>query len=236
MPAQSRGGQESRRPRGRDSEERWEEILAAASEIFLEKGYEAASLQDIASAVGILKGSVYYYIKTKEDLLYELVRRAQAERMPVLTEDAPIADAPAPERLRAFISRWMAETEQQRVWNIVAERDFRKLSPRRLKTVIDRRDKFGDFVKAIIEDGVKQGHFDPSVDVSVAANTIFELMNTSRMWYQPTGRMSLAEIGEWYATFVIRGLGGPEWSRGRGRPPSRTRAAPRAAPGRSARR
>ena len=194
-----------------DSEERWEEILAAASQIFLEKGYEAASLQDIASAVGILKGSVYYYIKTKEDLLYELVRRAQVERMHVIEEGPTVSGAPAPERLRAFIARWMAETEQQRVWNIVAERDFRKLSAPRLKTVIERRDRFSGFVKAIIDDGVKENRFDPDVDTSVATNTIFELMNTSRMWYQPTGRLSLGEIGDWYATFVIRGLGGPDW-------------------------
>jgi AcrR family transcriptional regulator len=209
-----------------DSEERWEEILAAASHIFLEKGYEAASLQDIASAVGILKGSVYYYIKTKEDLLYELVRRAQAERMHVLEEGPELGGAPAPERLRAFIGRWMAETEQQRVWNIVAERDFRKLSSRRLKTVIERRDRFSGFVKAIIDDGVRQGQFDPDVDTSVATNTIFELMNTSRMWYQPTGRLSLTEIGDWYATFVIRGLGGPDWTAvGSGkRPPPRNGA------------
>lgn len=208
-----------------DSEERWEEILAAASEIFLEKGYEAASLQDIASAVGILKGSVYYYIKTKEDLLYELVRRAQAERMPTLVEDDELGSSPAPVRLRAFIDRWMAETDQQRIWNIVAERDFRKLSARRLKAVIDRRDRFSEFVKSIIDQGVAEGNFDPDVDTSVATNTIFELMNTSRMWYQPTGRLSLLEIGAWYATFVIRGLGGPEWSAGR----SRTRGAARAA-------
>ena len=204
-----------------DSEERWEEILAAASQIFLEKGYEAASLQDIASAVGILKGSVYYYIKTKEDLLYELVRRAQAERMHVLEEDPALGGAPAPDRLRAFIGRWMAETEQQRVWNIVAERDFRKLSARRLKAVIERRDRFSRFVKAIIDDGVKRGQFDPDVDTSVATNTIFELMNTSRMWYQPTGRLSLVEIGDWYATFVIRGLGGPDWTGENGRSPAR---------------
>lgn len=213
-----------------DSEERWEEILAAASQIFLEKGYEAASLQDIASAVGILKGSVYYYIKTKEDLLYELVRRAQAERMHVLDEDPSVAESPPPDRLRAFIARWMAETEQQRVWNIVAERDFRKLSSRRLKAVIERRDRFSAFVKAIIDQGVAEGQFDPDVDTSVATNTIFELMNTSRMWYQPTGRLSLLEIGDWYATFVIRGLGGPDWTgnRRRARTPERNGSRKRA--------
>jgi AcrR family transcriptional regulator len=208
-----------------DSEERWETILTAAGEIIERKGYEAASLQDIASAVGILKGSVYYYIKSKEDLLYELVRRAQAARLPTLDEDEELQAAPAPERLRAFIARWMAESEKERVWNQVAEKEFRKLRGRRLSAVIDRRDKFSGFVKSIIEQGIKEGNFDPSVDPSVGTNTIFEVMNTSRMWYQPTGRLSLTEIGEWYATFVIRGLGGPEWSSDRAALSARPRRA-----------
>ncbi|MBO0731437.1 MAG: TetR family transcriptional regulator [Acidimicrobiaceae bacterium] len=195
-----------------DGEERWEEILTAAGEIFEQKGYEAASLQDIASAVGILKGSMYYYIKTKEDLLYELVRRAQAARLHTMDESDELRASFAPDRLAGFIGRWMAETEKQRVWNRVAEQDFRRLRGRRLRAVIERRDKFSAFVKSIIVQGIEEGNFDPTVDPSVATNTIFELMNTSRMWYQPTGRLSLTEIGDWYATFVVRGLGGPDWS------------------------
>jgi AcrR family transcriptional regulator len=188
-----------------DSDARWEAIITAAAEIFERKGYQATSLQDIASAVGILKGSLYYYIKTKEDLLYELVRRAQVGRLPTLEEDAELHASPAPVRLRAFIGRWMAE---ERVWNRVAEQEFRKLRGRRLTAVIDQRDKFSEFVKVIIEQGIKKGDFDPAVDPSVASNAIFTLMNSTRAWFKPTGRMSMAELVDWYATFIITGLGG----------------------------
>lgn len=59
----------ARKPR----KERWIELLQVATEVFCEKGYEAASLQDIADRLGMLKGSLYYYIRTKEDLLYEVI-------------------------------------------------------------------------------------------------------------------------------------------------------------------
>ena len=59
-----------RKPR----EERWAELLEAATEVFAEKGYDAASLQDIAERVGILKGSIYYYIDSKADLLAHLLQ------------------------------------------------------------------------------------------------------------------------------------------------------------------
>ena len=68
---------------------REQQILDAAAVVFYEKGYAAASIQDVADAVGILKGSLYYYIDSKEDLLFEILRDAH-----------PRVDA-APERVAA---------------------------------------------------------------------------------------------------------------------------------------
>src|SRR6476646_2120443 len=63
-------------PRGTRNEKRWAAVIDAAEQVFLERGYQAASLKEIANRVGMLKGSLYYYIDTKEDLLFEIVRRA----------------------------------------------------------------------------------------------------------------------------------------------------------------
>jgi AcrR family transcriptional regulator len=60
------------------------EIIAAAAKVFQTKGYHAATVQDIADAVGILKGSLYHHVKSKEDLLYLIVKEPIAriyERM-----------------------------------------------------------------------------------------------------------------------------------------------------------
>ena len=51
------------------SDQRWREIVDAAAAVFQRKGYEAASTADVADAVGMLKGSLYYYINSKEELL-----------------------------------------------------------------------------------------------------------------------------------------------------------------------
>ena len=57
------------------STEKFMKIVDAAAKIFREKGYKEATLEDIADEVGILKGSLYYYIDKKEDLLYAVVER-----------------------------------------------------------------------------------------------------------------------------------------------------------------
>ncbi len=56
------------------SQRRRQELIDAAAKIFQDKGYEAASIQDVADALGILKGSVYYYIDSKEDLLFAAIQ------------------------------------------------------------------------------------------------------------------------------------------------------------------
>src|SRR5205085_12583828 len=126
----------------------------------------------------------------------EIVSRAQTIYMGTLKEEPATAKGPAPDRLRAFINRWMALTSKEREWGLVAEREFARLSPRRLKIVIGRRDQYSDFVKEILAQGVREGAFDPTVDMSVATTAIFELMISSRQWHRPTGRLSLLDIGD----------------------------------------
>ena len=195
-----------------DSEARWEEILEAAANVFLKKGYEAASLQEIATEVGILKGSIYYYIKTKEDLLFEIVRRSQDVFENTLDEDPETAAAPAPVRLAAFITRWTTLSSKERNWGEVGESSFHRLSDARLKVVIARRDEFSNYVKDIIKQGIAEGAFDPAVDVSLATIAVFELLRSTREWHHPAGRLSKANVAEWYAQFIVRGLGGPHFS------------------------
>jgi AcrR family transcriptional regulator len=204
--AESNGG-----ARSRDREERWDEIVLAAAKVFYEKSYEGASLQDIASAVGLLKGSVYYYIDTKEDLLFELVMRAQAVWRATLEEDDELAAAPATVRLREFILRWMLLKEQHREWGIVAEREFTRLSPDYLKKVIVGRRTFSNFVEAIISQGIADGEFDDRINLALATNMVFELMKSSHLNRMPGTRAGVIEFADAYSLLLIRGLGKADW-------------------------
>src|SRR5438067_987475 len=66
--------------------DRAEEVYAAALRLFTEKGYHATSMQDIAAAVGLYKGSLYHYIGSKEDLLVQVFERAMGSLL-VSVED-----------------------------------------------------------------------------------------------------------------------------------------------------
>src|SRR5947209_13931005 len=78
------------------------EITAAACEVFWQQGYRAASIQDVADKVGVLKGSLYYYIDSKEDLLWRIIEDVHKEWAAIL-ERAGSLNAEPLEQIHAFI-------------------------------------------------------------------------------------------------------------------------------------
>src|SRR2546423_12864337 len=80
------------------------EVTEAAIEIFWQKGYRAASIQDVADKVGVLKGSLYYYIESKEDLLWRIIEDVHAQSSEILEESLAL-DVDPIERIRLFIER-----------------------------------------------------------------------------------------------------------------------------------
>jgi AcrR family transcriptional regulator len=185
---------------------RWEEILSAAAKVFHEKGYDAASVQDVASESGLLKGSIYYYIKTKEDLLYALIERVHERSLIAVAEDEELAHQSADVRLRTFLHRWMELVDANREWLIIGEREFLGLNGERLQTIIDYREKLSAHLRRIVEAGVAEGTIDPETDPAVAANAIFTMLNQTTTWYRPGQRLTFEELTEWFVGFIVRGL------------------------------
>jgi TetR/AcrR family transcriptional regulator, cholesterol catabolism regulator len=206
-PARTATADRQRRRITKENERRWDEIIHAAAVSFYAKGYEGASLQDVANEVGLLKGSIYYYIDSKEDLLFELVERAQAIAMETLDEGEALQRRAAQDRLRAFIRRWIALKNAEREWMIVAEREFMRLDQRRLKQVKANRRKMSDFVENLVRRGIEEGSFDPGLGVDLARDMVFELMKSSHLYRRPRSGADLDDLADRYATFALRGLG-----------------------------
>jgi AcrR family transcriptional regulator len=197
-------------PKGTLNTTRWNEILEAAGEVFHEKGYQAARIEDIAARVGILKGSLYYYIETKEDLLFALSDRAHSSGVASIAEPPGLARADAVTRLGDFIDRWCEVLIANPPYATVAERDVGRLRGDRYEQVMAKRNQLHGFVRSLIEQGIAEGAFDPAIDPGVATNALFEMMNGTRHWYRTDGRKTTSDISRWYREFVLRGLAAPD--------------------------
>jgi AcrR family transcriptional regulator len=187
---------------------RWDEILQAAGMLFFEKGFVGTTMQDIADRVGLLAGSLYYYIDTKEDLLYELAKRVSKESLEYLNEEPSIAAADATTRLCSFIELWMRRVNdaQPRAMYAAVEWHRGSLSPDRLDEVSIDRQQLRAFLAEIVEQGISEGTFAPA-PARVAATNITQLLWLTAFWFDPNGPRSFDQITAWYKIFILRGLG-----------------------------
>ena len=193
-------------PKGTLNAARWQEVLDAAAAVFNEKGYQAARIEDIAARVGILKGSLYYYIESKEDLLYALIVDGHTKGLATIDEGAETRASDPAARLGAFITRWMAMVPTTGEYAQVTERDVQMLSDERRAAVMQMRNEMHRYVRTIIEECITERQFDPAIDPGVATNSLFELLNSTVRWFRPTGRLSYDDLAVFYATLVLRGL------------------------------
>jgi AcrR family transcriptional regulator len=193
-------GKPGRAPRRRQSE-----ILEAAARVFHEKGYEATSIQDIADAVGILKGSLYYYIDSKEDLLYEILERAHEEALQNVEQVSEV-EGGALARIRAFVELHLAFNARNLVRMGVFFHDFRSLGDERLAVILEARRSYERFLRELIRDGQAEQVVCPDVDPKLAAVAILGMTNWIYHWYSPDGERSAAEIARVFGDLAVAGL------------------------------
>lgn len=181
-----------------------DDILEAAAQLFEEQGYERATLDDIAKAVGIKKGSLYYHIRSKEDLLFALHQRLANELISNTRQALKAAESPE-QRLRAIIRvamRLIAEHKEE-VTVFLHERHV--LNSERWREVVSKRNAYQRMVEEVIADGIEAGVFQ-QVSVKVATLGVLGMTNWGYQWFRRDGSLSWEQIAELFADIMLNGL------------------------------
>jgi TetR/AcrR family transcriptional regulator, cholesterol catabolism regulator len=185
-------------------EERWLEILTAAAEVFYEKGYEAATLQEIADRVGILKGSIYYYIKTKGDLLDSLLLEVHNEGLEMIRECAA-TEGSIFDKLAAMMRGHIDYMSRNQSKTSVYLHELKAIGPEhrdRLFRSHDVRDEFLALIKLGQENGLVAKNLDPKL----TAQTMLGWINSLYQWYAPNRRMNTQVIADHFIFIMLRGI------------------------------
>jgi AcrR family transcriptional regulator len=187
-------------PRRRQSE-----ILDAAARVFHERGYESTSIQDIAESVGILKGSLYYYIESKEDLLYGILQGVHVEALKNIDLTNAV-EGDALQKIRFFVAAHITFNAENLVKMGVFFQDFRSLGEERRRIIVDERDVYDRFLRSLIADGQRAKLVCPDIDPKLMALGILGATNWIYHWYQPGGEKPVREVAGALADFVVAGL------------------------------
>jgi len=208
------------------SRKREREILDAAAEIFRRQGYADTSVQDVADAVGILKGSLYYYIDSKEDLLFRVLSEVH-EMAGEIVEAVRAMDAPPLERLDEYIRRHVEYNTRNLAKIAVYYHDFGLLSQDRRAEIVKQRAVYEDLLGELIREAQATGEVDPNLSPRLVSNGIFGMLNWIYTWFRPEGSVTPDYLGRLYANLVINGITGTKME---GPPPKGRRTAARKAP------
>jgi TetR/AcrR family transcriptional regulator len=179
------------------------EILKSAAAAFRRRGYHGASVDEIASALDMTKGNLYYYFQNKEEILFACHDYSLDELLALM--DQVRAEGSAPDdKLRklilAFIHMMLDELQ-----GTALTLDLQALSPTLMKRVIAKRDRFDHGLRAIIQQGMDEGLFRPG-DPKMIGFAIMGAVNWITKWFDPAGPMSSEQIGQRFADYLVGGL------------------------------
>lgn len=179
-------------------------ILSEAVRIFREKGYHATSVQDIADAVGLQKGSLYHYISSKEELLYKIFEKSTGALTVQLKEIVNSDSSPTDKLRQAIQAHIVALCDELDTFTVyIAER--RTLAGRIQNRVRAEAERHARLLQEILQEGIARGEF-REVDSKVTTNAILGMCNWLHQWYSPTGRLSPEQIADLYSDLIVGGL------------------------------
>jgi len=178
-------------------------ILQSAAAAFRKVGYHGATVEQIARALRMKKGNLYYYFRNKEEILFACHQHS-LDRILHLLDDIARSGERADIKLRRLIVAFV-HTILDELHGTTLFIDLEALTPAHLRTIVARRDLVDRGMRRIIEEGSAAGIF-AAEEAKLASLAILGAVNWIPRWFKPLGPASSQEIADRFADFLIAGL------------------------------
>lgn len=194
---------QDRRRLARTRDVKREAVIRAAARAFQARGFHNTSLDDIAAALEVTKPTVYYYVTSKEELLFECFK-AGLELIREACRAARTAGGPARERLTAVLKRYAEAIASDFGWCMVRAEDH-DLSPAMSREVKALKSEIDQSIRRLIREGILDGSIE-KCDPKMTAFALAGALNWIAHWYREDRSMSAPEIAAAFVTLFENGL------------------------------
>src|SRR5580693_9110543 len=191
------------RERLRDREVKREAVIHAAAREFNHKGYHNTSLDDIAARLEVTKPTVYYYVTSKEQLLFQCFL-AGVEQIRAAFRDTRRLQLPARERLWAVLRRYGEAMASEFGW-CMAHAEDQDLSAAMSRHIKALKSEIDHGIRRLIREGVQDGSIHPC-DPKMTAFALAGALNWIAYWYREDQSMTGAQIADAFVTIFEGGL------------------------------
>lgn len=179
--------------------------MDAAMHLFGKQGYSGTSMRDIASAVGVLPGSLYAHIASKETLLVDIVADGIG-RFLMAVQPHTASDASPADKMRAMIVAHVEVVADNPERSLVVFHQWRFLGEGNIQAAIAKRREYEQAFIAVIEEGMTSGVFRADLNLRIAVLTILGALNWSPEWLSPEGKLSPSDVGGLIADTLLTGV------------------------------
>jgi AcrR family transcriptional regulator len=179
------------------------EILRAAGKKFRTDGFAETGMRDIADAADLSPANLYNYFRSKSEILF-FCQDSALDRLTNAVKQTTRRRVSAAEKLRfiivAHIRCLLDEVEGSAAHLLPTD-----LAPRLQNRLVAKRDRYEEGIRRLIQRGMRTGEF-ALCDPALATRAILGALNWSVRWFNPEGTLTASELGEFFASYLIRGL------------------------------
>src|SRR5580698_7197368 len=191
------------RERLRDREVKREAVIHAAAREFNRKGYHNTSLDDIAARLEVTKPTVYYYVTSKEQLLFECFV-AGVEQIRAAFREVKQLNVTGRERLNGVLRHYGEAVASEFGWCMVRAEE-QDLSPAMSRHIKALKSEIDHGIRRLIREGIQDGSIHPC-DPKMTAFALAGALNWIAHWYRENQSMTGAEIADAFVTIFENGL------------------------------
>ena len=170
-------------------------INDAAIQLFCRQGYNATSLRQIADSVDLQVGSLYNHIRSKEELLFAIMREVMLELFDHSQEAMASAGDDPLQRLVAFLRSSVHFHATRRKQTFIGNTELRGLSDERRAEIVALRDRYEELLVYTIVAARDRGQIEVE-DPQLAAFAALAMCTSVATWFRSEGRLSLEDIEE----------------------------------------
>ncbi|MDX2853647.1 TetR/AcrR family transcriptional regulator [Streptomyces sp. PA03-3a] len=184
-------------------------LLAEATRLFAERGYDRTSVQEIVEAAGVTKGALYHYFGSKDDLLHEIYGRVLRLQMQRLEAIAGKEATPVAERLVEAAADVVVTSIGNLDDTKIFFRSMHQLSPEKQKAVRADRRRYHENFRALVEEGQREGLFRQEVRPDLVVDFFFGAVHHLGTWYREDGPLSAGQVAADFADMLLHSVRQP---------------------------
>ncbi|MSO19897.1 MAG: TetR/AcrR family transcriptional regulator [Acidobacteria bacterium] len=183
---------------------RLDQIRAVGCDLLFQYGYSGMTMRQIAARLAIKAASIYYHFPSKQDILFDLMRRTATDLLEGLRRITQSGKGPAAQFEDAV--RWhVLFHTQKREEAFVSHSELRSLEPDNLEAILKLREEYDRMFDSILKEGHRQGIFQAQPN-GVVRNAILTMCTATAGWFSPEGRLSASEVADQMWSLIAAAL------------------------------